>query len=328
MHRTTAIDSRDGASLSAVKILLAEDSPVYRRLIESHLQECGFDFVYAKDGKEAWKILVQKDAPRLALLDWVLPEIDGIELCRRLRGRQEDVPYTYAILLTVKNRKQEMLEAMEAGADDFLAKPFDPPELKARLFVGKRIVELQQKLVSANNALHFAACHDFLTGVWNRGEIVAFLQRELSRARRDVTPVSIVLADVDHFKKINDKLGHEAGDCVLKEIARRLSASLREYDGVGRYGGEEFLLVIPGCDLATSVRRANQIRESISLQPISTPAGETTVTLSMGVTIAESPADMEQLVNRADIALYKAKHNGRNRVEQSEAASKSVANHA
>jgi two-component system, cell cycle response regulator len=304
------------ASNRAGSILLAEDSAIYRHLIEGNLKEWGFDFECARDGKEAWKLLMKQGAPRLALLDWILPEVDGIELCRRLRGRSEDEPYTYTILLTSKNRKHEMLEAMDAGVDDFLAKPFDPLELKARLLVGMRIVALQQKLVSANNALHFAASHDFLTGAWNRAEIVAFMQRELARARRDATNVGVVLVDVDHFKKINDRLGHEAGDCVLKEISRRLSESLREYDGIGRYGGEEFLLVIPGCDLATTVRRANQIRELISGQPIPTLLGATSVTVSMGATVAESSTNSVLLLRRADEALYRAKNKGRNRVEE------------
>jgi two-component system, cell cycle response regulator len=297
-------------------ILLAEDSAVYQRLIESHLKEWGFDFVSAKDGREAWKLLTQKDAPRLALLDWVLPEVDGVELCKRLRGRSENDHYTYTILLTAKTRKKEMLEAMDAGADDFLAKPFDPLELKARLVVGRRIVELQQKLVSANYALRFAACHDFLTGIWNRGEIIAFLHRELSRAKRDGTPIGIVLVDVDHFKKINDQHGHETGDSVLKEVAKRLTSSLREYDGVGRYGGEEFLMIIPGCDLATTVRRANQIRELVSKTPIATFNGGMNVTVSMGATVAESALNPEPLLRSADTALYRAKSGGRNRVEQ------------
>lgn len=329
MHKTLATDKGGvtAGECSGLKILLAEDSPIYRRLIGAQLGEWGFSFVLAKDGKEAWKVLCGSDAPRLAILDWVLPEIDGVEICRRLRARSQELPYTYTILLTAKNKKQEMLEAMEAGSDDFLSKPFDPPELKARLLVGKRIVELQQKLVSANHALQFAACHDFLTGLWNRGEILNFLQREVARSRRDRTPIGIVLADVDHFKKVNDRLGHDAGDSVLRAVAERLTSSLRAYDGVGRYGGEEFLMVIPGCDLEVTVRRANQIRELVSGKPIPTSAGDALVTVSMGVTIAESSSDVEQLVRSADVALYQAKHKGRNRVERAEKET-TIASHA
>jgi two-component system cell cycle response regulator len=312
--KETEIKTSAPSGKSAGSILLAEDSAIYRHLIEGHLKEWDFDFVCARDGKEAWKILMKRDAPRLALLDWVLPEIDGIDLCRRLRDRSKDEPYTYTILLTSKTRQHEMLEAMDAGVDDFLAKPFDPLELKARLMVGQRIVELQQKLVSANNALHFAASHDFLTGAWNRSEILSFMQRELARARRDSTPVGIVLVDVDHFKKVNDEFGHETGDSVLKEVTKRLAASLREYDGIGRYGGEEFLLVIPGCDLPTTIRRANQIRELISSQPIPTLLGPMTATVSMGATMGES-TNAELLLRHADTALYQAKNKGRNRVE-------------
>lgn len=260
-------------------------------------------------------MLTQKGAPKLALLDWVLPEIDGVEVCRRLRCRSGDEPYTYTILLSAKNHKHEMLEAMAAGVDDFLAKPFDPLELKARLLVGKRIVDLQQKLVSAKDALYFAAKYDFLTGVWNRSEIVAFMERELARAQRDATPVGIVLFDVDHFKRVNDEFGHETGDHVLREITKRLSSSLREYDGIGRYGGEEFLIVIPGCDLATTCRRANQIRELIANKPVITPLGAIDVTISIGAAVVDAAPNVELPLRRADAALYEAKRNGRNRVE-------------
>jgi diguanylate cyclase (GGDEF)-like protein len=253
----------------------------------------------------------------LALLDWMLPEIEGVELCRRLRTFAEGAVYTYTILITAKNQKQEMLEAMDAGADDFLAKPFDPAELKARLQVGKRIVELHQKLVSTNDALRFAASHDPLTRIWNRGEVLTFLGRELARARRSATKLGVVLADVDHFKKVNDELGHQAGDLVLRELAQRFSRNLREYDGVGRYGGEEFLLVIPGCDLETTARRADEIRILISSEPICTGAGERVVTVSMGVAAAEASEIMEALLRRTDEALYRAKRSGRNRVESS-----------
>lgn len=309
-------------------ILLAEDSPVYRHLVETLLKEWEFSLVIAKDGKEAWKLLSSRDSPRLAILDWVLPEVDGVEICRRLRACSEKVPYTYTILLTAKSKKREMLEAMEAGADDFLAKPFDPPELKARLLVGKRIVELQQKLVSINQALQFAACHDFLTGLWNRAEILAFLQRELARARRDRSPVGIIVADVDHFKKVNDRFGHDSGDSVLKAVAHSLTSSLRAYDGVGRYGGEEFLMVLPGCNIDVITRRANEIRELISRIQIPTPAGAVSVSLSMGVVVAESSSDFETLIRRADAAMYQAKRDGRNRVERACPETETIAHHA
>jgi two-component system cell cycle response regulator len=315
-NKTTENETTRTLLSNSATILIAEDSAIYRHLIEAHLTEWGLSFTSVRDGKEAWEVLTQEGAPKLALLDWVLPEIDGVEVCRRLRCRSGVEPYTYTILLSAKNRKHEMLEAMAAGVDDFLAKPFDPLELKARLLVGKRIVDLQQKLVSAKDALYFAAKYDFLTGVWNRSEIVAFMERELARAQRDATPVGIVLFDVDHFKRVNDEFGHETGDYVLREITKRLSSSLREYDGIGRYGGEEFLIVIPGCDLATTFRRANQIRELISDKPVITPRGAIDVTISIGAAVTDAAANVELPLRRADAALYKAKRNGRNRVEQ------------
>jgi diguanylate cyclase (GGDEF)-like protein len=300
-----------------MRILLAEDSAFYHRMISNYLTQWGFDLVSAKDGKQAWKVLRNPEGPRLALLDWMLPEIEGIELCRRLRTGAEGAGYVYTVLITSKNQKHEMLEAMDAGADDFLSKPFDPAELKARIQVGKRIVELQQKLVSANDALRVAATHDLLTRIWNRGEVLAFLGRELARARRGAGPVNVVLVDVDHFKNINDELGHHVGDLVLTELAKRFSRSLREYDGVGRYGGEEFLLVMSGCDLATATRRANEIRTSLLIEPLASAAGAGAVTVSMGVALAEPGETVEDLLRRADEALYRAKRGGRNRVESS-----------
>ncbi len=298
-------------------VLVAEDSAFYRRVITQHLEEWGFDFVMAQDGKQAWELLAKTNGPKLALLDWVLPDIEGVEVCRRLRKLPESESYVYAILLTAKCERQEMLEAMNAGADDFLPKPFDPPELKARLMVGKRIIELQRKLVEANGALYFSATHDFLTRIWNRGEILGFLRHELVRARRGNASVGTVLVDVDYFKKVNDEFGHQTGDLVIQEIARRLSRSLREYDGVGRYGGEEFLLVLAGCDLATTFRRADEIRSMISGELIPTARASLTVSVSMGVAVTDGSEDAERLLHRADSALYDAKRKGRNRVESS-----------
>jgi len=302
---------------STMKILLAEDSLVYQHLIGGYLKEWGFDLQIAKDGAAAWELLQAPDAPRLALLDWVLPKIEGIELCRRIRKAQAQSDYTYIVLLTGKEGKADLVEGMRSGADDYLAKPFHPPELEARLLVGKRILDLQRELISARESLRVAATYDFLTGLLNRGEIVAWLDRELVRGKRESRPVGIILADIDHFKNVNDSLGHSTGDIVLKEVAGRLKSDLRVYDGVGRYGGEEFLLILPGCDIATTVRRAEEIGRVVSAARVMSPRGTVQVTVSMGVTVAgrDRNANVEALLNEADVALYRAKENGRNRVE-------------
>ena len=300
-----------------MKILLAEDSAVYRHLISGHLKEWDFDLVTAKDGAAAWKLLQEPDAPTLVLLDWVLPEIEGIELCPRIRKATVQGGYTYIVLLTGKDGKNDLLEGMQAGADDYLVKPFEPLELKARLFAGKRILDLHRELVEARESLRTAATYDFLTRLLNRGEIVALLNRELIRGKRESRPVGIVLADIDHFKSINDSFGHLAGDAVLTEVAKRLKSDLRTYDGAGRYGGEEFLLVLPGCDLTTIVRRANEIRQLVSAEEIQTINGAMRVTISMRAAAAECDKNtsVETLLNDIDASLYRDKEGGRDRVE-------------
>jgi diguanylate cyclase (GGDEF)-like protein len=293
-----------------VKILLVEDSAIDRRTIGSCLEECGLDFVVADNGKDAWEILQRPDPPNLALLDWMLPGMTGIELCRRIRTLGTDGTYIYTVMLTAKDRKKNLLVAMDAGADDYLAKPVDPSELKARILVGKRILDLQQ-------SLRFAATHDFLTNLLNRAEILAALERELSRSEREGRPAGVILADLDHFKQVNDTLGHAAGDTVLKEVAQRLRSDLRIYDVAGRYGGEEFLLVLPGCDLRVAARRADEIRQLVAKDPVMTLCGPTTVTVSMGVAVTNCIPDLtsEVVLQHADGALYRAKRAGRNRVE-------------
>jgi two-component system cell cycle response regulator len=302
---------------ATMRILLAEDSAVYRQLISGHLNDWGFDLVVAKDGEEAWTCLQAPDAPRLALLDWVLPQVEGIELCRRIRQAGAGTHYTYIVLLTGKDGENDLLEGMQAGADDYLVKPFNPLELKARLLAGKRILDLHQELVNGRESLRIAATYDFLTLLLNRGEILALLDRELNRGMREITPVGIILADIDHFKNVNDSVGHLAGDIVLKEVANRLKSDLRIYDGVGRYGGEEFLMILPGCDLPTTIRRAEDIRQLVAATEITTAEGTIRATVSMGVTSAQHPktASVESLLNEADVALYRAKENGRDRVE-------------
>lgn len=305
-----------------MQILVVEDSPVYRHILASHLQEWGLPFVITKDGSEAWALLQRADCPKLVLLDWVLPDIDGIELCRRIRLAASGNSYSYIILLTGKDGKKDMLEAMQAGADDYLVKPFDQLELKARLLVGKRIVNLHEELVSARESMRYAATHDFLTGLMNRGEAVEFLSRELERARRSGKPLSVILVDVDHFKKVNDTLGHLFGDEALKEVARRLRSKLRVYDGVGRYGGEEFLIILADCDLMAALIKADDLRACVGSKPIVSSRASMNITASMGVAVStDHPiGDIGALLNQADRGLYRAKLNGRNRVEHVEDA--------
>jgi two-component system cell cycle response regulator len=300
-----------------MQVLVVEDSAVYRKLISDYLQAWGFSVTVVKDGAQAAAVLERPDSPKLVLLDWVLPDIEGIELCQQIREAGSSRPYVYVILLTSKDGRQDMLHAMEAGADDYLVKPFDELELKARLMVGKRILDLQDKLVQAREAMRHAATHDSLTELLNRGEIFDMLERELERARRERKPVSVLLADIDHFKQVNDTLGHLFGDQALREIARRLRSSLRVYDGIGRYGGEEFLLVLPGCNLENALARGNELLELVSGTPVVVVDAEKRITVSMGVAVSACVGkdEVEALLSCADAGLYAAKGNGRNRVE-------------
>jgi two-component system cell cycle response regulator len=302
------------------RIVLVEDSPVYQRLISGHLREWGFDVIALTDGLQAWTLLQQPHSPRLALMDWVMPKLDGTAVCRKLRERPAGESYVYTILLTAKDSRGDLLKAMESGADDYLVKPFDELELKAKLMVGKRILALQEELISAREAMRYSATHDSLTGVMNRKEVLDALRKELARSRREKSSVAIALVDVDRFKAINDELGHPFGDEALKEVARRLRSDLRVYDSVGRYGGEEFLLVLPGCDLAAALRRTEQIRAVVSDAPVRTATKERHVTVSMGVAVSSGVGELEaeRLLNQADVALYGAKKNGRNRVEHAD----------
>jgi diguanylate cyclase (GGDEF)-like protein len=297
-----------------MKLLVIEDSAVDRRIVSKHLKEWGHEFSVATTGAAGWKTLQAADAPKLVIMDWMLPDTEGIELCRKIRGAETDKAYTYIILVTARGRKRDLLRAMEAGADDYLVKPFSKLELKARLIAAKRILDLQDQLIQLGNSLRFAATHDPLTGLWNRAQIFDFLQRELVRADRDEKPLGVVLADLDHFKKLNDTLGHVAGDAVLKEVSKRMHGNIRVYDGIGRYGGEEFLVIFPGCDFKIASRRAEDLRRLVGEKPIKALGQSVTLTLSLGVAIANPTTDgtPEALLQRADEALYEAKRKGRN----------------
>lgn len=305
-----------------MRILVAEDDTVTRRLLEKMLSAFGHEIVACADGNEAWAVLSTGDPPKMAVLDWIMPGRDGIEVCRAIR-QQEEQRYTYIILLTGKNAKKDLLEGLEAGADDYIVKPFDPNELRVRIRTGARIVNLQEQLFNALRLSEFRATHDSLTGLLNRGALLDAIHRELARAGRELNPLGIFISDVDHFKKINDEWGHQIGDLVLRELAERLRSSLRTYDVVGRYGGEEFVGALPGCDLPEAAALAERLRLRITDSPIPTPQGPVSCTMSFGVTALDcwDDQDLDALLRQADAALYRAKKGGRNRVEASDAGS-------
>jgi len=283
------------------------------------LLRVGYEVVAVVNGRQAVENLTGPDMPRLVLLDWMMPELDGPGVCREIRNRR-DQSYVYMILLTSRESKEDVIAGLESGADDYLIKPFIADELKARLRVGERILHLEDRLVEAREQMRFKATHDHLTSLWNRGVIVDLLGRELTRSQRENVCTALILGDLDHFKNINDRYSHLVGDQVLREVARRLLHSVRSYDFVGRYGGEEFLIVLNNCRPDSALARAEEIRKSICTRPVQTDVGPLEVTMSSGLLRSTDwghrPA--EDLIHEADSALYAAKTAGRNRVQVAE----------
>ena len=290
-----------------MRVLLAEDELVSSRKLVSMAKSWGYEPILVYDGSKAWEVLQQPDAPRLAVLDWMMPGLDGPEVCRLLRERGE--PYVYVLLLTSRSDKEDVVVGLAAGADDYVTKPYSPLELRHRLNTGRRIIVLQEQI----RAL---ARRDALTGLLNRGAVLEVFTNEVVRARREHTPLSIIMVDFDHFKRVNDTYGHLAGDAVLREIARRMSEQVRPYDAVGRYGGEEFLLVLPNCAHDEAVEVAERLRMRAVSEPVVFEGTSITVAISLGLAcqariLSDEP---EPLIAAADAALYEAKRTGRNRV--------------
>ena len=298
------------------RILIAEDDPVSRRMLQAFLEKWGYQVEVATDGAHALQILESEGSPTLAILDWMMPGMDGPQVCESIRS-QPTRPYAYILLLTARTQKDDVLRGLESGADDYLTKPFHAAELRARLQVGQRILELQTGLIAAREELLFRATHDELTGLANRRVVLEAVAREHSRHIREGGTFSVIMLDIDHFKKVNDTLGHLAGDAVLREVARRTAHCLRPYDTVGRYGGEEFVVVLPTCERPGAAVVADRILTSLRSTPIETAAGFHSVTASCGIAVSDSrrPVDPQSLLHLADEALYRAKAGGRNRSE-------------
>ena len=292
-----------------MRILIADDDPFSRRFLQKTLEKWGYETVPADDGLKALEILNRDDAPHMAIVDWMMPGLDGLEVCRKIRQAGTSRPI-YIIMLTAKGEVEDLVQAMDAGADDFTTKSFDVRELKVRLRAGERIVTME-------DTLRRMATRDSLTGLWNRSAILEMLERELARSERKGSSTGVIMADVDYFKQVNDTYGHAGGDAVLMEVASRLRSGLREYDSAGRYGGEEFLVVLPGATDVVTLEVAERLRAAIADKPFYLAKERIEVTASFGtaISVEEQNLDADALIRTADLALYRAKHDGRNRVE-------------
>jgi two-component system cell cycle response regulator len=306
MHSTTP----SGAGL---RVLVAEDDPVSRHRLHAALSSWGYEVTSVVDGQEALRAISRPDAPNLAILDWSMPKVDGLQVCRSIREAANG-QYVYVILLTSHDRNDDILEGFDAGADDYVTKPFDARQLKARVRSGARMVQLHQQLIAAREQLREKAMHDPLTGLLTRGAFFELCDGEIARAVRSHGSLALMMADLDHFKRINDQYGHLIGDEVLREAARRLKSTFRKGDAVGRYGGEEFVALAVGCVLEDAVRLAERFRQAIGREAFATSAGPLNVTTSVGVAVIPNVDNSWKLLKAADDALYRAKAAGRDMV--------------
>jgi two-component system cell cycle response regulator len=314
-------------------ILLAEDDPVTRMLMTRFLNKAGYEVDAVANGSEALDKMTARYYPML-VTDWEMPEMDGVALCKAVRNMQLD-GYVYALLLTARDAKEHIIAGLEAGADDYLIKPVHEPELIARLNAGRRILNLEHSLRVANHRNRILSITDALTGAYNRRYLMEQLPRELERCRRYAYPLSVLMCDVDHFKKINDARGHAAGDDVLQQFVARSQKILRtNSDWVARYGGEEFLIVLPETPYAGAIHVAEKIRTLIASAPFPTRAGDTMVTASFGVASTgpcgpDIALKVDTLIRTADECMYRSKEAGRDRISGQEiAVSPALAAHA
>jgi two-component system, cell cycle response regulator len=296
-----------------LRVLIAEDDTVVRLLLRHWLNSWGLDVVEATDGDQAWAILEAPNPPKLIVLDWVMPGMDGIELCRSIREREAPY-YQYILMASSRSEMKSVVHALESGADDCIAKPFEEAELKARITVAQRILTLQDDLITAHEELRVQAMKDPLTGLWNRAAFQELFEVELQRAARAATHVGLLLLDVDHFKVINDTHGHRTGDEVLRAVAQVLKHNVRLYDFVGRFGGEEFLIAVPGCESAALREHVERVRTAVEAMKVKVGDAEIRITVSIGVTVSsQENADFDAILGVADAAMYRAKDAGRNR---------------
>lgn len=299
-------------------ILIAEDNAVSRKLLEKSLAKAGHEVVAAANGRKALEIFRETFFP-MVLTDWMMPEMDGIALCRAIRNHASP-GYVYIVFLTAKDSKDDIIAGLEAGADDYLTKPFHPAELMARLTTGKRILELERSLKVANEEIRILSITDPLTGSFNRGYMTSHLPEEINRASRYGHPLSLIMCDIDRFKNVNDSQGHLAGDSVLRLVVDFIHGALRkDVDWAVRYGGEEFLIVLPETDREGAWIVAERMRQMMGKKLIAMGDQEIAITASFGLASfdpgTEKEPSAEALIKEADQHLYQAKKEGRNKVK-------------
>jgi len=316
-----------------MQILIAEDDKASRVMLESMLSKWGYEVIAVEDGQEAINALTEEEGPQFAILDWMMPAPDGLEVCRRIREHTKRDPseghdalspasashsfhrYVYIIVLTAKSEKKDMVEGLDAGADDYITKPFNADELQARIRAGQRIVSLHNELLQAQREMEKLARQDYLTSSLNRRAIIERIKEEISRSSREKASFSLAMLDIDHFKQVNDEYGHSIGDGVLIECINRLQSVVRDYDMLGRFGGEEFLVFIPGTESSQAEEICERIRSAVATTPFEVLGTSISITVSLGCTTWKQDLSTDDLIRLADNALYRAKEKGRNRVE-------------
>jgi len=296
-----------------MRILIADDDRFSRMVLARMVREWGHEVEVVGDGDAAIAALGRPDGPECGIIDWEMPGRDGPAVCEAVRAVGVE-PYRYLVLLTSRGGSEDLVAGLNSGADEYLSKPFQVAELRARLRTGRRLLDLQRQLIEARDALEVQATRDGLTGVFNRRTLIERLEVELGRAKRQRQPVGLMMLDVDHFKRVNDTWGHLAGDAVLRALCVRMQSVVRPYDLVGRFGGEEFVLVVPGAGRAQMLDVAERVREAIAASPVPVDGGELAVTASLGVAVMAGVTSANVLIHAADEALYAAKNGGRDRV--------------
>ncbi|MEM1025078.1 MAG: diguanylate cyclase [Myxococcota bacterium] len=304
--------SRRATDLTRPSILLVEDDRTSRLTLARHLEKQDYEVTAVGTGEEGLEALMA-GAHRIVLLDLGLPGMNGTEVCRRIRLAEQDI-YTYIVILTGSEGEDSLIEAFESGADDYMTKPFKKQELSARLRVGERLLRFHARMKESERRIKELARLDGLTGVFNRAALDERVAAKLRDAKVGGGPVGYLMVDIDFFKRINDTFGHQAGDEVLREVARRLKASVRTEDDVGRYGGEEFGVVLFGANAqairAVSTRVWGALREA----PIEWEGHSISITASIGAHFSDAGGPVSALYANADAALYRAKRTGRDRV--------------